>query len=223
MPILEAQIATERPSRYLVQLCEHATAMGSLGHTARIPLHGGPARGDVRIQAEWSDSLGTITFNPWGRCTMLADGKSLTVRIDASDEDGLRQIQQVITRNVGRFGRRDGLTVAWRRPDRPAGVNPDRPSGDPPVSRSGWAVARWIRTNAQMIILAVVVLGVVAAHLGLAGAVVADSRWTGLVANVVVAIVLLKVVLVVLVRVGLRRHRSGAVPDGRKADGPRRG
>jgi hypothetical protein len=33
MPILQAQIQTERASRYLVQFCKQAAAMGGGGHT----------------------------------------------------------------------------------------------------------------------------------------------------------------------------------------------
>jgi hypothetical protein len=56
MPILQAQIQTERASRYLVQLCKHAAAMGSGGHSPRVHLQGRMARREVQVAADWSES-----------------------------------------------------------------------------------------------------------------------------------------------------------------------
>ena len=117
MPILHAQIQTERPSRYLVQFCKHAAAMGGGGHTPRMHLHATMARREVQVAAEWSDTSGTVTFNPWGQCTLTADADTLTLRIDAADEDGLAQIRDVIDRDLQRFSRRDPLAVTWQRPE----------------------------------------------------------------------------------------------------------
>lgn len=114
MPTAEAHIETDRPSRYLVHLCKHASAMGG-GHGHRIRMHGkGAARGDVRVKAEWSDTRGVIHFEPWGSCTMATTPTTLVLRIEAGGEDGLRQIQEVISADLGRFGRRDELTVSWQ-------------------------------------------------------------------------------------------------------------
>jgi hypothetical protein len=52
MPILQAQIQTERASRYLVQFCKHAAAMGSGGHSPRMHLHGVMTRREVQVVAE---------------------------------------------------------------------------------------------------------------------------------------------------------------------------
>jgi hypothetical protein len=128
MPVLETQIETERASRYLVQFCKHATAMGSGGHSPRMHLHGTVARREVRVAAEWSDTNGTVTFTPWGLCVLAADAGILTVRIDGADEDGLAQIRDVVTRDFARFSQRDPLTVAWQRSDDP-GAAPFRPIG----------------------------------------------------------------------------------------------
>jgi hypothetical protein len=116
----EAHVETGRPSRYLVQFCKHAAAMGaSHGHGPRVHLRAVLGRREVRVRAEWSETDGVVTFDPWGRCTIAADGGTLTLRVDAVDEDGLGQIQDVITRNFNRFGRREHLTVDWRRLDAP--------------------------------------------------------------------------------------------------------
>lgn len=113
MPILNAEIQTERASRYLVQFCKHAAAMGAGGHTARMHLHPTMARGEVQVAADWSDTLGTVTFTPWGQCALTADGDTLTLRIEAADEDGLTQIRDVIDRDFERFSHRGPLIVTW--------------------------------------------------------------------------------------------------------------
>jgi hypothetical protein len=119
MPVAETRIATERASRYLVQFCKHAAAMGSGGHSLRMHLHSTMTRRDIRVTSEWSDGSGTVTFTPWGRCTLNADAGVLRIRIDADDEDGLAQIRDVVTRDFARFSRRDPLTVTWLPSDDP--------------------------------------------------------------------------------------------------------
>jgi hypothetical protein len=128
MPILQAQIQTERASRYLVQFCKHAAAMGSGGHSPRMHLQGRMARREVQVAADWSDTGGTVTFTPWGRCTLGADAGTLTLRIDAADQDGLTQIRDIITRDLQRFSNRD--------PDSPA--HPGRGPGHRGARRAGW-------------------------------------------------------------------------------------
>jgi len=68
----------------------------------------------VQVHADWSDTRGVVTFSPWGRCAIAADETLLTLRVEANDEENLRQIQDIITRDLGRFARRDGLTVTWQ-------------------------------------------------------------------------------------------------------------
>src|SRR6266700_2908561 len=64
----ETHIQTERPSRYLVQLCKHAD---SINHKI-LHLHASKAQARPEVQhVEWSDTDGTLTFS-WGRCTMQA-------------------------------------------------------------------------------------------------------------------------------------------------------
>ncbi len=118
----EAQIETGRPGRYLAQLCKHAAAMGSArGHQAR--MHGGGTLADrqVQVHAEWSDTHGVVRFVPWGQCVIEASADRLTLRVEATDEEDLRQIQDVLTRDLGRFGRRERLTVSWHRAEAPGG------------------------------------------------------------------------------------------------------
>lgn len=204
MPILEAQVATERASRYLVQFCKHAAAMGGGGHTPRMHLHDTMARREVQVAAEWSDTRGTVTFIPWGQCTLTAEASSLTVRVEAVDEDGLDQIRDVITRDFERFSRRNPLTVTWHQPETPD-APPEREAGGMTSTHRRGA----LHGNLQTVLLVVAVLLVIALHLGLVGTIVANSRWTGMATNVVLALIALKVVLVVLVR----RRRTTKTPD----------
>ncbi|MFF0018044.1 DUF2218 domain-containing protein [Streptomyces sp. NPDC005374] len=122
MPSIEAHIDTARAGRYLVQLCRHAAAMSEAeGHrsgrhgdaTAHGPDGGGD--GHVQVRSEWSDTRGVIEFAPHGRCAVDATGTGLDVRIDATDEGRLVRIRQIITEDLDRFGRRDGLVVNWSR------------------------------------------------------------------------------------------------------------
>lgn len=118
----EARIETERPSRYLVQLCQHIRHMGDPDrHLRHRPAasHGDDdeARRGVRITiVEESDSHGLVEFAPWGRCTMQAESKLLTLRLEATEEENLRRLQEILTRNLTRFGRRGRLQVNWDRP-----------------------------------------------------------------------------------------------------------
>src|SRR5215468_5751618 len=109
----EARIDTARASRYLVQLCKHAAAMAGGRHGARMPPGASPTGPEVQAQAEWTDSAGRIIFTPWGECTLTANADGLRLRIDARDETGLRNIRDVLTRDIQRIGRRDKLILTW--------------------------------------------------------------------------------------------------------------
>ncbi|GAA4568983.1 hypothetical protein GCM10023176_24540 [Micromonospora coerulea] len=214
MPIAQAEIQTERASRYLVQFCKHAAAMDGGGHLHRIHLHEPLTRREVQVAAEWSDTTGTVTFTPWGRATLTADVGILTVRVDAADDDGLAQIRDVITRDLERFSRRDPLTVTWQRLETASTV-PIRHTGTPtPKPRR-----RFSRAHLQTILLALAVVGVIGLHVGLAGAVVAQSPWTGVATNVLVALIVLKIALVAVARHGIRRRRATKTPATQAHDG----
>ena len=119
MLIAEAQLDTEHASRYLVQLGKHASAMaGRGGHSGGLWRHGRGGGGqqgrqEMQVHAEWSPTHAVLRFDPLGQCTIDATTATLTLRIEANDETGLQQIQDVVTQNLERFGRRDHLTVHW--------------------------------------------------------------------------------------------------------------
>jgi hypothetical protein len=115
---VEARIETERASRYLTRLCRHAASMGRTGgHRPRVHLGGPLARGEVQVRAECSENQGIIAFSPWGRCTILAGADALTLRVEATDHENLRRIQDIVTRDLDRFSGGDHLVVDWRRPE----------------------------------------------------------------------------------------------------------
>lgn len=208
-PALEARVATKRASRYLTQFCKHATAMGSGGHTPRMHPQGTASHRQVKVTAEWSDTEATVTFDPWGRCTLLADDDILVLRIEAAGDDGLRQIRDVMTRDFERFSRRNPLTVTWQQHES------STPTLTPAVTASpdaggvaGDPHHRPVRSRRHTVLIVVAVALLVGLHLGLAGTAVADSSWLGLAANVAVALVVLKVVLFALARARIRRRRA---------------
>lgn len=112
MVTAEARIATDRPSRYLAQLCQHAGNMR--GPRAHRPAGHRGGDGEVR-HAEWTDSYGIIRTS-WGECTLRSSPGALTVHVEAADDDNLRRLQDLIASRLERFGRRDRLTVTWQRP-----------------------------------------------------------------------------------------------------------
>ncbi|MGH3594199.1 MAG: DUF2218 domain-containing protein [Pseudonocardiaceae bacterium] len=62
-----------------------------------------------------------MTSRPTAGCTMAATAHLLRLRIEAGDEPDLQRLQDIITRNIERFGRREQLTVTWR-PLQPVGL-----------------------------------------------------------------------------------------------------
>jgi hypothetical protein len=118
MPAAEAHVTTDRASRYLVQLCRHASQMGrhrGIGQHLPIPPRstgrgGGPP--EIR-HADWSDTYGTVTLAS-GRWTVRATGNTLTLRAESDSEDHLRRIQDLLAARLEKIGRRDHLTVTWQ-------------------------------------------------------------------------------------------------------------
>jgi hypothetical protein len=191
----EAQVQTERPSRYLVQLCRHASKMGQ-GRIHRIPAHAGDSQAPIdrpaHVEAEWSETHGTIRFD-WGTCTVQATSEALAIRVEAADEKKLRGIQELITRNLIRFTKRDPVTVNWHRPEAPS----DQPgeaggAAPPPAGRS--TPRRGRRQTITFTLIGALAIGL---HLALAAGVLAAPQWTGWAADLVLAAVAVKVLLIV--------------------------
>ena len=196
----ETRIETDRPGRYLVQLCRHAAAMGKTrgGHWPRKHADGAePARGEPHVHAEHTDTRGVITIAPWGQVTLEATADALVLRVDAADQPTLQRIQDVLTRDLDRFGRRDRLTVTWT-PPRASGTESvgtgEGAAGGPAPAR------RRRRPGLPAVLVALLIAALIAGHLGLGGALLAHSRWTSLSIAGIVAIVAVKMLLVAISR-----------------------
>jgi hypothetical protein len=206
----EAFIETERASRYLHQFCKHAAAMpGARGH--RVRAHDGDdtlGRGEVRLHVDASDDQGIITFDPWGRAILRAeDGNTLTVRVEATDEQNLHRIQDIITRDIERFGRRDQLTVTWQRPQPQPGSAPNPGPEHPAMpTTSPGRRTKIVLTTAGALALALTL----ALHLGFGGAALVAWRWLGWTAIGGVAVAAVVLVLghatIPVAALRLRRH-----------------
>ena len=123
MGMVEARIETEHSSRYLVRLCTHASSMGrTQGHGIRGHRNEALSRGEVEVKAQWSDTHGTVTFNPWGRCEIEATATALLLQIEAADEEQLRQLQDIVTRDLNRFSGSERFAIDWRRTDAASNV-----------------------------------------------------------------------------------------------------
>ncbi|GHF21857.1 hypothetical protein GCM10018789_59860 [Streptomyces werraensis] len=193
----QAHVATDRPSRYLVQLCKHFARKGRhLSHRPRAHL-GQDAQSlrEMRAAAEgarvdWNDTEGSV-YLPWGAVILHSTPGVLVLRAEATDKESLRRLEELVTGHLERFGRRDGLQVTWQEPSPAAAPGLARTAGlaRPPA---GPAAARSRRL--QLVGLAAVVL-VLAAHLGLEGILAANWHWTGGAVGALLALLLLKTAL----------------------------
>ncbi len=111
----EAEIGTAQPERYVSQVAGHARQAHRLH---RGPGgHGGgggdgPSRPEVR-EVSVTGAACTVSFST-GRCTLAAAGQALRLRAEAAAEQDLAVIQELVARDLERFGQREGLQVRWR-------------------------------------------------------------------------------------------------------------
>lgn len=86
-----AEVATDKPVAYMRQLCKH------FGH---------------KVDAAFDEDSGHIQFD-FGRCELNASDGTLGLEVSAADEESHERMEQVVGSHLERFGRRDGLSVAW--------------------------------------------------------------------------------------------------------------
>ncbi len=110
----EAEVPTGQPERYLTQFCRHAGQSHRLPHARERHGDRGPAAPLQVRSAEATGNRGLVDFGS-GRCTLQARDQALLLRAEASGEEDLRAIQELVTRNLERFGHREGLRVRWHR------------------------------------------------------------------------------------------------------------
>lgn len=206
MPTVEAHITTDRASRYLVQLCQHSGRMPGMLHRSPTGRRVGHLPPTVQ-HVDWTNTTGTIHF-PQGKCTLAATPDALTVRLDADDENSLRQLQDGVTRRLETIGRRDNLTVHWRHLGATPGVQPGEASTTAATTKVRAEAGRRRRLIRALLLVAAVALAI-ALHLGVLGTALATSPWVDWGTKAVVAIILLKLVMVAAGgRIALRHGRA---------------
>jgi uncharacterized protein len=103
MIISVARVATDHPARYIRQLVHHLSQ---------------------RVTTELSaDGTGLVQVEHGG-CTLAAGRGVLVIAATADDAQTMRRVQDVVGRNLERFGRPVGLRVRW------ADITPAGSQGD---------------------------------------------------------------------------------------------
>lgn len=87
----KATVATDKASKYLVQLCKH------FAH---------------KVEVDYTETEGTVHFPP-GICWMQADAAGLTMHCRAEDLRGVLMMQGILDNHLPRFAWREELTIAW--------------------------------------------------------------------------------------------------------------
>lgn len=209
MLVAEARISTRRASRYSKQLCRHADQMRRIRRQPAAGHSAGSAGPEVN-HVDYFDAVAAVQFAD-GRLTMQATADTLTLRVEAADDDALRRLQDGVANRLQTIGRRDQLATTWHRLQTPA-VSPGdiAQNAGPPVG-AGSPKRRWPRR------LTVLGLGaggalIVAAHMGIGGAAAAALPWTGWVGGSLLVIILAKLVFiashVILGRFAFRRGKT---------------
>jgi hypothetical protein len=111
----ETSIATGNAGAYLARLCEHLSKLSSAsrlpGHGPR--LHAGGGQPPAVLHIEHTQTAGTITL-AGGRLTLAATHSQLAVRAEASSQQNLQRIQEMITARLLKFSRRrEHLDIRW--------------------------------------------------------------------------------------------------------------
>jgi hypothetical protein len=99
MMTVEAHVHTDQASRHLVEVCRRLDE-----RTRTDP--------ELGVSVAWTEADGTIEFG-WGRCTLCAAADTLTLRAEAADADGLRQVRELISRHLEKHADDDELTLTW--------------------------------------------------------------------------------------------------------------
>ncbi|MEQ8676102.1 MAG: DUF2218 domain-containing protein [Aggregatilineales bacterium] len=93
----QAIVETAKASRYLKALCNHF---------------------DRKVTAEYDDNHGNVDFG-FGNCQMVATENTLSISIQADDEEQFAQVKFVIADHLERFSGDEALKSEWV-----AGISP---------------------------------------------------------------------------------------------------
>jgi hypothetical protein len=199
MPHAEAQVETDRASRYLVQFCRHIDQMvRSRRHKPRS--HGEGRHLPPKVErVQWSDTEGSVSFG-WGHCTLRADADALTLRAEAADEENLRRLTGLLAHRLETIGRRDRLRVTWLDPQAP--IEAQEAAGTA-SAHEGHIAGHRGRHGVALLILGALALTV---HLGLLGAALASSPWMRWGSIIILALVAVKLLVGPAKVIGLPRR-----------------
>lgn len=87
----QANVQTEKASRYMKALCNHFNR---------------------KVTAEYNDERGTVQFG-FGYCEMQADDNALSIQIQADTDENFERVKYVVADHLVRFGTNDELVVNW--------------------------------------------------------------------------------------------------------------
>ena len=95
MFVSEAHVPTASASRYLQQICKH--------WSHKFPV-------------EFTPESGSVPFSTDRCCNFSASMGTLTMRVQAADEDTLQRTQNVVVEHLKRFAFREDLgDIRWTR------------------------------------------------------------------------------------------------------------
>lgn len=192
MPAAEASIPTDRAERYLEQLCSHLGAMANMRH---MPAGGHGGAGMPRVERIERKGAQVVIGFAEGSWTIDGSADGLILRVEAVDGAALEKLKAAIAARIAKIGRRDGLQVAWHDiqdprthdgPGQPSDARADAVLA--PGRRRWWRRAGWFAVIALAVVL----------HLGLIGSLAGSGRWKDVAADVLIALLVLKLVLIAL-------------------------
>jgi len=92
MPSAHASVETENAEKYVAQLCKH------FGH---------------KIDVQYSEGHGECRF-PFGSATLDVRDNAIVLSVEASEQDNLTRMKQVIEDHLLRFAFRENLpSLSW--------------------------------------------------------------------------------------------------------------
>jgi uncharacterized protein len=95
MLVSEACISTASASKYLQQLCKHWSH---------------------KFEVEFTPERGRVPFAADRICDFAATANTLTLRVEAADDEALSRTERVVIDHLKRFAFRDNLeNVQWQR------------------------------------------------------------------------------------------------------------
>jgi len=84
-------VETEKASRYLKALCNHF---------------------DRKVTATYDDNHGDVQFG-FGSCQMDADAQTLSIHVQADNDENFARVKFVVADHLERFSGDDALKVEW--------------------------------------------------------------------------------------------------------------